>query len=257
MKTAELFKTSNCKRNMMKLYDFMFPGFPSRVCHVSELLPWLAFWGGSRLHVPAPTVPHPFQVNTLVLIPSLSSVLLKVLSVRTRCKEVIIGCSSPPRVIINNSLLMNSCFVVQCRRPCLHFIGICCPPSLFSFLVWLRPPISGFSPTIVYLASLLLFFHNLFHTVDFWVFLCILGLWTTSMTTHLTGPCWNRKQPSRGPPPGARASRHKPPQASKLTNPSLTWKVSSKQPSDVFYRHQLLIYSFSIVFRTIRFCFIP
>lgn len=76
------------------------------------------------------------------------------------------------------------------------------------------------------------------------------------MTTHLTGPCWNRKQPSREPPPGARASRHKPPQASKLTNPSLTWKVSSKQPSDVFfYRHQLLIYSFRIVFRTLKLLF--
>lgn len=64
--------------------------------------------------------------------------------------------------------------------------------------------------------------------------LCFSGLWTISMTIHLTGPCWNRKQPNKGPPPGARASRHKPPQASKLTNPSLTWKVSSKQPSDVF-----------------------
>lgn len=110
------------------------------------------------------------------------------------------------------------------------------------------------SPTVIFLLS----FHNPFLTADSWeycvdnVYLCVLGLWTTSMTTHLIGPCWNRKQPSRGPHPGARASRHKPPQASKLTNPSLTWKVSSKQPSDVFYRHQLLIYSFSIVFRTIR-----
>lgn len=42
----------------------MFPGFPSRVCHVSELLSWLALWRGSRLHVPAATVSHSFQVNT-------------------------------------------------------------------------------------------------------------------------------------------------------------------------------------------------
>lgn len=65
--------------------------------------------------------------------------------------------------------------------------------------------------------------------------LCSSGLWITSTTTHLTGPCWNRKQLNREPHPGAKASRHKPPQASKLTNPSLTWKVSSKQPSDVFF----------------------
>lgn len=75
--------------------------------------------------------------------------------------------------------------------------------------------------------------------------LCSSGLWITSTTTHLTGPCWNRKQLNREPHPGAKASRHKPPQASKLTNPSLTWKVSSKQPSDVFfYRHQLLVHTF-------------
>lgn len=82
-------------------------------------------------------------------------------------------------------------------------------------------------------------FHKIFKIPEGWEskikhFLCSLGLWTTSMTTHLTGPCWNRKQLNREPHPGAKASRHKPPQASKLTNPSLTWKVSSKQPSDVF-----------------------
>lgn len=60
------------------------------------------------------------------------------------------------------------------------------------------------------------------------------GLWTTSMITHLTGPCWSRKQHSKRPPQGDRGNRHKPPQASKLTNPRVTWKVSSKQPSDVF-----------------------
>lgn len=54
------------------------------------------------------------------------------------------------------------------------------------------------------------------------------------MTTHLTGPCWSRKQHSKRPPQGDRGNRHKPPQASKLTNPRVTWKVSSKQPSDVF-----------------------
>ncbi len=71
------------------------------------------------------------------------------------------------------------------------------------------------------------------------------GLWTTSMTTHLTGPCWSRKQHSKRPPQGDRGNRHKPPQASKLTNPRVTWKVSSKQPSDVFsakQRHQLLTF---------------
>lgn len=32
---------------------------PSRVLHVPELLPRAAVRGGSRLHVPAPAVPHP------------------------------------------------------------------------------------------------------------------------------------------------------------------------------------------------------
>lgn len=76
------------------------------------------------------------------------------------------------------------------------------------------------------------------------------GLWTTSMTTHLTGPCWSRKQHSKRPPQGDRGNRHKPPQASKLTNPRVTWKVSSKQPSDVFStkrRHQLLTFVKAIV----------
>lgn len=77
-----------------------------------------------------------------------------------------------------------------------------------------------------------------------WWGLCVAGLWTTSTTTRSTGPCWNRKRRSRGPPRGARVSRHKPPQASKLTNPSLTWKVSSKQPRDVSHRHQLLSVSY-------------
>ena len=33
-------------------------GFSSRVCNVSQLLPRPAFWGGCRLHVPAPAVSY-------------------------------------------------------------------------------------------------------------------------------------------------------------------------------------------------------
>lgn len=38
-------------------------GLPCRVRHVFELLSRLAFWRGSRLHVPASTVSNPLQVN--------------------------------------------------------------------------------------------------------------------------------------------------------------------------------------------------
>lgn len=130
--------------------------------------------------------------------------------------------------------LMNNCLVIYTKHNAFrsrwllfyHHTGWCCflsqycPVPLFAFFIH---------------SHLAVCFYNRMLVVLGWWGLCLLGPWTTSMTTHLTGPCSNRKLPSRGPPPGARASRHKPPQASKLTNPSLTWKVSSKQPSDVFF----------------------
>lgn len=50
----------------------LFPGFPSRVRHVPELLPWAAIRGGAWLHVPASAVPHSLQV--LVISQPLTSV---------------------------------------------------------------------------------------------------------------------------------------------------------------------------------------
>lgn len=138
-------------------------------------------------------------------------------------------------------------------------------------MIWSSPPLKISHPSIKYLKYLNVENHKIKH------FLCPLGLWTTSMTTHLTGPCWNRKQLNREPHPGAKASRRKPPQASKLTNPSLTWKVSSKQPSDVFLQTPIaytftrasaqtvwrlfwssrnFYYFFGFLFITIRHCYI-
>lgn len=62
--TGTVVKVTYLHVHTTHLYECMFPGFPCRVCHVSELLPRLALRGGSRLHVPAPIVPHPLQVNT-------------------------------------------------------------------------------------------------------------------------------------------------------------------------------------------------
>lgn len=249
------------------------PGFPSGVCHVPELLPWPALRGGARLHVPAAALPHSLQVRIVSCplgahaghAPTCTSSVSVSISIshssphgeRTdslwwRIKALMVNCRrrstemllvltcpsfsdsltwstfSVPWYLSNTSNKLSKRFSHRhiFRTQEQVFMSLCSHwrenklPSL---------PLDG------HFEYWLICIDVLFQDCVF-VCLCLCGaagLWTTSMTTHSTGLCWSRKQPSRRLPQGAKASRHKPPQASKLTNPRVTWKVSSKQPSDV------------------------